>query len=236
MKQVEVKNIQMGAFETIEVRSVEASAPQKAIVLFHGYGADNRDLASLATHVSLGKNISWYFPNGPYSVPIGPHMMGRAWFPLRLSELESTGVDFTQILPDGMERAVELSVRALGDLLQTTKMQWEDVMLGGFSQGAMLATEVALKIPEIPAGLTIFSGSLVNSPGLKNKAPAKKGLRFFQSHGEKDPILDFEIASQLEQALLGAGWNGMLYGFRGGHEIPVPVLSEWQSWLKGIGF
>jgi phospholipase/carboxylesterase len=235
----------LDSFDTIQVTptvvpgAADQGAPgnvKKAIVLLHGFGADNQDLASLAEYVGSSAGVSWFFPNGPHSVPIGPHTSGRAWFPLRLAELEEKGIDFTQVLPDGMDRAANSILKAIEGLRSKHGLNWNQIVLGGFSQGAMMAVEVALRAPEAPAGVTIFSGSLVNEPLLKTLGPQKSGLKFFQSHGAQDFMLPFDLAEKLERNLSEAGWDGMLYGFRGGHEIPPAVLREWQSWLKSLGF
>lgn len=238
-----MNRIKLASLETIEVTPGGLSQASEsedrrigAVVLFHGYGADNQDLASLAGSVGSPPDVSWYFPNGPHSVPIGPHMSGRAWFPLRLAELEAQGLDFTQTLPEGMGRAVDGALKAVEDLRLQKKLEWNQIVIGGFSQGAMIALEIAMRAPKMPAGVTLLSGTLVNQPSLAEAAPKKRGLRFFQSHGTQDPVLPFELAEKLDSTLTEAGLDGMLYSFRGGHEIPLPVLREWASWLKDTPF
>lgn len=238
-----MNRIKLAALDAIEITPGGLSAAgdgsgsrKGAIILFHGYGADNQDLASLASAVGSPPDVSWYFPNGPHSVPIGPHMSGRAWFPLRLAELEAQGLDFTQTMPEGMGRAVEGALKAVEDLRTQKKLDWNQIILGGFSQGAMVALEVALRASQTPAGVTLFSGTLVNEPALVEAAAKKRGLRFFQSHGIQDPVLPFSLAEKLDATLNDAGFDGMLYSFRGGHEIPLPVLREWASWLKNTPF
>lgn len=223
--------IKLASLDTIEIDP--AGAPAKnAIVLLHGFGADNRDLASLAGAVDTPDHVRWYFPNGPHTVEIGPHMTGRAWFPLRLAELEERGVDFTQVTPDGMEKAVEQGLKAIEALRTKHNLSWDKIILGGFSQGAMMALAIALRAPQSPAGVTLFSSSLVNEPELRQLAAKHKGLRFFQSHGTSDMMLPYSLAERLDTVLNESGMDGMLYAFRGGHEIPMPVLREWTSWLR----
>lgn len=230
-----MKRIKLAALDAIEITPGGTTAEGRlkgAIILFHGYGADNQDLASLASFVGSPSDVSWYFPNGPHSVAIGPHMSGRAWFPLRLADLEAQGLDFTQMMPDGMGKAVDGALKAVEELRAKKNLNWNQIVLGGFSQGAMIALEAALRAPEMPAGVTLFSGTLVNEPALSAAAAKKRGLRFFQSHGQQDPVLPFELAEKLDTTLNEAGLEGMLYSFRGGHEIPAAVLREWASWLK----
>ena len=227
----------LASLDAIEIDFSENSVPAKGIVvLLHGFGADNTDLASLSDVVDSPNFVRWYFPNGPHSVEIGPHMTGRAWFPLRLAELEQRGVDFTQETPEGMDKAIDQVFKAVDAARLKHGLAWNQVVIGGFSQGAMIALDVALKAPSSPAGVTLFSSSLVNEPRLKELATKHKGLKFFQSHGTQDVMLPFVLAERLDAVLNDAGMDGMLYSFRGGHEIPMPVLREWQSWLKGCGF
>lgn len=215
----------------------DPSGPVKnLIVLLHGFGADNADLASLARVVDSQEKTQWCFPNAPHVVPLGPHMTGRAWFPLRLAELEIQGVDFTQVTPEGMERAVDQVLKAVEFLKTKYKLEWNQIVIGGFSQGAMIAMAVALKAPSNFAGVTLFSGSLVDEPKIRDLAKLHKSLKFFQSHGMNDPMLPFALAERLDATLNESGLDGMLYSFRGGHEIPPSVLREWSSWLKGLGF
>ena len=227
----------LASLDTIEVHPAAASGnpsaqTKGAVVLFHGFGADNTDLASLSEVFDSPGHVRWFFPNGPHSVVIGPHMTGRAWFPLRLAELEQRGVDFTQETPEGMDKAVEQGLKAIEALRQKYKLEWNQIVIGGFSQGAMVALSIALQAPSSPAGVTLFSSSLVNEPLIRELAAKHKGLEFFQSHGTGDAMLPFALAERLDSILNEAGMNGMLYSFRGGHEIPMTVLREWSSWLR----
>ncbi|MCM2281313.1 MAG: serine esterase, partial [Bdellovibrionaceae bacterium] len=175
------------------------------------------------------------FPNGHLSVPIGGGFQGRAWFPLRVSELEAAiaageGVDLRKAAPPGLDQALAHGRKFLAAL----GVPLERVVLGGFSQGGMLATELALRAETGPAGLVILSGSLVDAENWARLAPNRKGLRFFQSHGTEDPVLRIEPARALERLLTEAGLDGMLYEFRGQHEIPMEVLRQLGSYLRGV--
>lgn len=233
-----MKRANYAGIETVEIVPLDPK-PKRAIVLFHGFGADCMDLASLSEVVDVSVDTAWFFPNGPHQVPIGPHATGRAWFPLRLAELEARGVDFTQSSPDGMDKAVASACRLIEAIASKHSLSLQQIVIGGFSQGAMVALETALKLSSSEPGrqvqgVTLFSGSLVNEPALKEALKRAHKLRYFQSHGEMDFILPFDLAERLEADLNEAGWDGMLLPFRGSHEIPMPVLREWQSWLASL--
>ena len=105
----------------------------------------------------------------------------------RLAHIQSGGepLTFTNGRPDGMNTALA----ALKELIDELKTPWKNIIVGGFSQGAMMAIELALCAPETPRGLFILSGNLVDAENIRKLAPHRKGLKFFQSHGRQDPIL-----------------------------------------------
>jgi phospholipase/carboxylesterase len=160
-------------------------------------------------------------------VPIGPSWTGRAWFPISLRELE-VGVDFTQIRPPGLDVAVSV----VDELL--FQLDSKKLVLGGFSQGAMVATEIAMAQPESLAGLIVYSGVLLDEPGWKKKAVGLKGKPILQSHGMQDPVLPVAAAQKLHELLKGAGAEISFNGFSGQHEIPNQVLTSTRDFLNKL--
>jgi phospholipase/carboxylesterase len=197
----------------------------KWIVLFHGYGADASDLASFAEVITTNKASNWLFPNGHLSVPIGPGWHGRAWWNIRMTELPS---NWSELKPEGMDQAISLSER----MMQSMKFQWKDVIIGGFSQGAMLATELFLKAPEPPAGLICMSGTLLNQAHWQSLMPNRKGSKVFLSHGENDPVLPHKGSVQLQKLFNDNQIETQFISFRGGHEIPFQVIEKMKSYLS----
>jgi phospholipase/carboxylesterase len=190
------------------------------------------DLAPLAQVLALPEATNWVFPNGHLSVPLGPHYEGRGWFPISISELEKTmagkALDLGGLVPPGLDEARDHAL----EMIDALDVAPENLILMGFSQGGMLATDLAVRLPQAPRGLAILSGALVNGDEWARLAPAHSGLPFFQSHGLKDTILSFAGAQKLEQFLLAAGWKGQLLRFEGGHEIPPNVLASLSAYLK----
>lgn len=62
------------------------------------------------------------------------------------------------------------------------------IVIGGFSQGAMLTTDVALHLPEPPAALLVLSGTYVAEPVWKPLVANRKGLKVLQQHGTNDQV------------------------------------------------
>ena len=112
------------------------------------------------------------------------------------------------------------------EMIAAMRVPWSKIILAGFSQGGMLAVDLALHAPEAPLGLAILSSALINKIELRTVAPKRAGLEFFQCHGEQDQVLTFKNASRLETLLIGAGLKGSLMKFAGGHEIPPPAIER----------
>src|SRR5687767_2709810 len=138
-----------GALDAIEFAAA-AGAP--TVVCFHGYGADAADLAPLASELDLPAPVRWVFPDGLLGMEGG---FGRAWFPIDESRFSGAPIDLSREAPAGMAEAA----KAAAGLLDALGTPIEDVVLGGFSQGAMLALELALGAGRSPRGLFLLSGT-----------------------------------------------------------------------------
>lgn len=219
--------VRFGNLDTIEVPNSASNA--LAVICLHGYGADMRDLAPLAQELETKRPVTWFFPDAPEVLDWG----GRAWFPIDVAafeEAQRTGTprDLSLREPEGLEWAREELQRFIAGL----ELPWDRIVLMGFSQGAMLAVDLALRAESAPAGVVILSGTLVDKAKTAELAPAKKGMPFFQSHGSVDPILGFAQARALEKVLVEAGWRGQLRRFEGGHAIPAEILEGLKGWLE----
>lgn len=196
------------------------------IVLLHGFGANADDLYPLADVLDPDGEWNVYFPNAPHKVDIGGGFMGLGWFPISVRDLE-TGVDFTKVRPPGLDTSRDL----VSDMI--FELNSKELYLGGFSQGAMIAMEVALNQPEDLKGLILYSGTMLDEAGWSKKSEGLKGLRYLQSHGMQDQVLPFAYAQRLHEILKKSGAVGDFVGFGGGHEIPMPVLRKTQEFIRG---
>jgi len=213
----------------------EKPGNQKAIVLLHGYGADFRDLSALAPELDPQQNFDWYFPNGILSVPIGPHTEGRAWFPIDMIALQEAMLTgnrrpFANRIPDGLEHASQ----RMQKLLEELHPRYTKLIVGGFSQGAMLSCDVALHMQEAPAALLQLSSSLVAQARWEPLFAQRSGLKVFQSHGQSDPILPFQSAEELAKFFQIHNYALNFVHFSGAHEIPRIVLQKLQKFLQEI--
>lgn len=202
----------------------EGENEKKCVVLLHGFGADAGDLFPLADLLDPSGEWTFVHPQAPHEVPIGPGWTGRGWFPISVRDLE-TGVDFSQVRPPGLDQSAAMVSELIFEL------DLETCVLGGFSQGAMVATEVALENPRDANGLVLWSGTLLDEPGWSRKMSALEGKKFLQAHGVADQVLPIGLAQKLFDMLKAGGADGGFLQFAGGHEIPMPVIKKTAEFI-----
>lgn len=198
------------------------------VFMFHGFGADASDLKSLADVLTPDDmKMNWVFPDGVQSVPIGPMMSGKAWWPLQLAQLPS---DWSHYSPP----EIETLMPRIWKMIEAFKIPWNRIILGGFSQGAMLATEIYLTAPETPAGLICFSGSLIRQKEWTTALAQRKNQKVFLSHGELDTVLPSSGTHKLMQLFKNHELQCEFSSFRGGHEIPMNAIAKAKNYIHSL--
>ncbi|GAB6091247.1 alpha/beta hydrolase [Spirochaeta dissipatitropha] len=208
--------------------------------LLHGFGADAHDLMSLSNEMHTSAVVDYLYPQAPYEIVMNGMKNGTAWFPRNEPEIMKalTGDYFlglSRIDPPDMK----LSADELLAFIEDTGMDWSKIILGGFSQGAMIAVETALRAPKPPAGLMILSGALVARErwaALASELPSRWGkdiqVPVYQSHGRQDAILDIVGAEELQELLSESGvFCGELAYFSGPHTIPFEILKDIAAFI-----
>jgi predicted esterase len=135
---------------------VAAGAPldtaRAAMILVHGRNAAPRNILELATPLA--------HPGVAY---LAPAAAGHTWYPLSfLAERGQNEPGLSSAL--GMLRQLVEDVEARG-------IPRSRIVLLGFSQGACLASEFALRHPGRYGGIVVFSGGLIGPPGTTWDAP-----------------------------------------------------------------
>ena len=177
---------------------VDLQSAARIVILMHGYGAPGRDLVPLGEALG-GNNTCFVFPEAPHKMA-----RGRAWWKER------------DDYKDSRRRIVEL-------LQQVKKRNPQaKVLLGGFSQGAMLASNFLEKNAELVDGLILFSPSGRLREKLTGEIKEKPLV--FLSHGRKDKVLPFSGSVELNKKLTQFQYQVDWLPFDGGHSIPREVL------------
>ncbi len=191
----------------------------------------------LAPRGSTG-SIRFAFPGAPVALP-GMWGGGRAWWMIDVGRFERVTQDSLRELSDevpaGLTEAREQVLAMLDELEPLLGVSGERVALGGFSQGAMLACDVAMRSRRQLAGLMLMSGVMICRPEWLPLMPERAGMPVLQSHGRQDPLLPFELAAELRDAMRDAGLAVDWLEFAGGHEIPLEVVERGSQFLGRVG-
>ncbi|MBL9036933.1 MAG: phospholipase [Archangium sp.] len=228
----------LGGLEVRVMQQTQGPA-RAAVILCHGFGAPADDLVTLWNELvsrepSLA-DVRFFFPAGVLSMGNLGWGQARAWWLIDLPTVArlqagdpSSLREFRRVEPDGMPAARQ-AVRALvSEVCLKSDLPVGRVIVGGFSQGAMIATDVALRLEEAPLGLVVLSGTLLLEDVWATKAKARAGLPVFQSHGRGDPILAFGAAQWLRELFEAQGMPVTFNPFDGGHTID-------ESTVTGLG-
>lgn len=200
------------------------SAGRQAVVLLHGYGAGCGDLVGLASELSA------QLPETTFAVPCGPHRagLGHAWYP---DMTVATREEYVQRLEVELA-ATNAKLWKLIGALRAKGVACEDIYVGGFSQGARIAAQVALLEPEDCAlgGLIVMSGGLIEVELPEGDAPA---LRALVSHGNGDSVVSMGAGLTIARTLAARGHAVRWLEFKGKHQIPDEVRDAVASFLQG---
>jgi phospholipase/carboxylesterase len=158
-----------------------------AVILLHGRGGSAEDILTLATEFYL-----------PQLVYLAPQAVGNSWYPNSfMAPVAQNEPWLTSAL-----RKVGMTVQMAND----AGIPSDRIVIGGFSQGACLATEFVASHPKRYAGLIAFSGGLVGPPGadLRHQGDLAGTPAFFGG-GDPDPHVPWQRVQQSATILAEMG-------------------------------
>ncbi len=210
----------------------------------HGFGAGGDDLVGLAGEllqmITADTPTMLVFPAAPLSLEEQGMPDGRAWWMLSIQRLISAMEDgrYEQIreeVPPGIETARQQLTEVIQVILQRCGLNESQLLLGGFSQGAMLAVETALRgLPKPPAKLCLYSGALICELLWKPLAKRLQQTQILQSHGRYDPILPLQTGLWLHDMLQAGGGKVEFIEFNGPHTIPPQAIEDTAKMLSHL--
>jgi len=124
--------------------------------------------------------------------------------------------------------------RAVTEIQQECNLKPQQTVLGGFSQGSMIATDVAMSLPTPPAALIIYSGALICESEWTTGAAKLKDTKIIQSHGRRDPILHVSQGLALRDMLTAEGCTVKYLEFAGMHEIHPAAITATADLLRNL--
>jgi phospholipase/carboxylesterase len=183
-------------------------------VLIHGRGAEEHDLYPLLDALDPERRLVGLAPRGPLALPPG----GAHWY-----AVERVG------FPD--PSSFRASYRLVSDWLDALPFPPERIVLGGFSQGAVMSLALGLgRDRPRPRAVVAFSGFLPTvdgwEPELERRAPVAIG------HGVYDELISVDFAREARRSL---GDENLLYReYPLAHAIDPRFVDEVRDWLARL--
>jgi phospholipase/carboxylesterase len=234
-----LRSISTGAADGADLGALAAS-DGPVLVLLHGFASKPSEWLPISARIGPEGAMLFVFPEGPEpTAPPEGRAGGRAWWKLDLGsqvDPEDPGApaDLSGMSPPGMVTARERLVAFLDDL-ERLGVDSSRVILGGFSQGAMVALDLALHDRRPLRGLALLSGTIVNERDWFTRLSSRRGLPVLIAHGRQDPVLPFALAQRLRHALEAARWQVTWQPFDAGHAIPTVVVEALAAFARGPG-
>lgn len=183
------------------------------ILLFHGVGSNAQSLAG------LGQAYAQTFPqalvvaiDAPYESELAPG--GRQWFSVRDVSDENRPQRVAAALP-----AFEFAVR---HWQQQSGVDATGTALVGFSQGAIMALESALRPEPVAARVIAISGRFARLP----EQPLHENSTVHLLHGKTDAVVPYRhtIEGAMRLRTLGADFTADVLPFIG-HELHPELVA-----------
>ncbi|MDP9095927.1 MAG: alpha/beta hydrolase [Pseudomonadota bacterium] len=187
-------------------REAASGVARRLVVLCHGVAADAQDLIGLAEPwAAVLPDLAFVAVDAPEVCDMAP--FGRQWFSLQDRN--------PAVLEAGAKRAGPALMATVDAELARLGLAAGDVVLMGFSQGAMLVLHAGLRRAVPPAAILAYSGALLESPALDAEMTGRPQVLLV--HGEEDEVVPFERGQAAAAAL---------------RRRNVPVTTVWR---KGVG-
>ena len=206
---------------------VEGNAPDRLLLLLHGYGADERDLGGLLKYLDPMGTFVTVLPRGPIAAP-----PGFSWFNMMaIAEQEDPEAAIAQGFADALAAVDDLLDAACAEHGMTRG----DAVVGGFSQGGGLALALALGPSERTRPAAVLGMSPFVPPGvLQVDFEAARDVAVLLQHGTDDPMVPVAGTRELAKVLAEAGVPVVYGEFPMGHEVALESVQQTQGWLDQV--
>ena len=193
---------------------------QRAGILLHGRSRTKQEMLDLATGLEIG-GTRW----------IAPYADNGLWYPGRFMEALESNEPF-------LTRAVNRCHRLIQDAREGGRLGPEQLFIVGFSQGACIAVEYALRHPDCCAAIVVFSGCLMGPSGTDWRPAGGKtleNLSVFISGSDTDEWIPEERTRQTAQVLRDLGARVEMRVYPGRPHLVSPLeVSEARDFLASV--
>lgn len=188
-----------------------------AVIMLHGRGGSAEDILSLGS----------YFGRDDVAC-LAPQAAGQVWYPERFMQPRRLNEPY-------LSAALE-TVAALADDLNAAGIPDTRIVLLGFSQGACLALESAIRRPRRYGGVVALSGGLIGADAeLADPAPALAGTPALFGCAEMDAHIPLSRVESSAERFAQSGALVTKRIYRGsGHGVNDDEIGLIRTMLAGL--
>jgi len=209
----------MDAPLTVGLWEPPGQEPRLTVIAIHGRGSNEHDLLGLAQ--PLGLPLRVVAPRGPLQLSLG-WTVGYAWYEFaNLGDPE----------PEGFQQSVDRLVALVDHVRDRWQLAREQLVLLGFSQGAVMSMSVALTIPERVGGVVALSGYLPRPEVWQPPRTDLGGMPVLVTHGTYDSILPVAWGRAAAERLRQYNADVRYEEFPMDHEVNTACLEVIRGWL-----
>ena len=210
------------SLNTTVIKPDENNKITSAIILFHGYGGNGKDISALTySWKRFLPNTVFLCPDAHEACSINPS--GFQWFDL--------SKDDPKYIIEQSLRAEEIIHKFINEVKELYKLSNSKICLSGFSQGCMLSINIGLTSDENFNCVVGFSGKIIDKEHLSKRISSKTKMLLI--HGELDAVVpasnlldakDFLLRNKIEVETHMIGDCD--------HHIPVKASSIALKYIK----
>jgi len=195
---------------------------KNAIILFHGYGGDGKDISMLTLNWKrFLENTIFFCPDAHEKCQLNPN--GYQWFDLSKDDPE-------YILQESLK-----AENKINNFIQEVKKEYNlknsQICLSGFSQGCMISINVGLTSENSFNSIVGFSGKIINKDHLSKRIKSK--TKVLLMHGDSDQIVPSNNLLDAKDFLIRNKINVEAKMIKNcDHHIPVEASSIALNFIK----
>lgn len=191
----------------------QQTSDNPTLILLHGRGSDEQDLFGLKDH--FDPRLTIYSLRAPHQFGWG----GYTWFDL----YEDGNVD---------EESFFNSTNEIVTFINT--VETKNLILLGFSMGAIMSYSIALTKPALCKGIAALSGFAPTQIKKQYRLQELQNLQIFISHGIHDTVIPISSAQKTKEMLDGSNAVVSYNEYDMAHQINDECLNDVKNWMHNL--
>lgn len=212
------------ALSTLEINPKAPATT--SLIWLHGLGATNEDFFPIGSQLQqlTGVALRFVFPQAPLRpVTVNNGYVMPAWYDITSFDRKGA-VD---------QEGIIVSIHQINALIEKELKRGftaANILLAGFSQGAVIALSTMLAYPQALGGVIALSGYLP----AETLSPAKHSTPIFLAHGLLDDVVPVAFGQTACDRLIKANYPVSWHTYPMPHAVCDEEIRDVGKWLKSI--